>query len=554
MGVTENKQPLPIGIDSFRMVRNNGYYYIDKTLMIKDFIENKDGVALITRPRRFGKTINMSMMSDFFDIMQDSRDIFEGLKIMDTEYADKINTRPVIYISLKGCTGKDEQSLLLAFQDTLISEYIRYDAYFGESIDHENAYYYDFYRVFKGLKDRTMTFPLLRSSLNYLVMAAYTYFKKEVIILIDEYDQPMLSSYEYGYRDELKDFFAEFFGCVLKGNTMVSQALLTGIQRVAKESIFSRLNNIQVYSVVNTGYCKYFGLTAEETKTALAGYGYELNDDVKNMYDGYRFGDTEIYNPWSILNYMKNGRLEPYWINTSTNMLIRAAMQQTNLFSGAEFEQLLTNESVNVTARLEASFMELSTEDTLWGLLINSGYLTVLEEIQDPFLKQLKVTIPNGEVRGEFQSIISELGDMNENRLNELLKALISVNMLKFEKIYKDMVLNMTSSFDAAHENAYHMLMLGMCAGLSRYYRISSNMENGYGRSDIRLESKVKIYPHIVIEFKQSRDKSIESMKKEAIDQIIEKEYCTGLKGKVLCVGIVHKGKECGVEYREMEV
>ena len=552
MGKTGQSRPLPIGIDSFRELRENDYYYVDKTLMIRDFIKFRDKVALITRPRRFGKTLNMSMLNDFFDITQDSRAIFGGLKIMDTEYADQINTRPVVYFTMKGCSGNTMEELRKGFCDTLYDVFLHFYEILDNRDIRNNARCQRYFMLYNILRNGTASFIDLRSSLNYLVMAVEEYYHKPVLLLIDEYDQPILSAYEGGYREELNDFFAEFYGCVLKGNILVSQALLTGIQRVAKESIFSRLNNICVYSVLDTQYEEYFGLAEDETKCALSDYGYELNADVKSMYNGYVFGHVNIYNPWSILCYLNKGNLEPYWVNTSTNTLIRTAMKQTGLPDSLEFEQLLTNQSVEVIAQLEASYIELGNHETLWGLLINSGYLTVKRHWSS-IAQWYEVTVPNGEVAMEFRKIVAEFGRLNDNSLTKMLNSLVTLDMDTFEKQYQELTLVLTSSHDAANENAYHMLMLGICAGLSRYYRISSNQESGLGRSDIRMESVWKDYPHIIIEFKHDREAALETMGKKALEQILDKQYHAGLHGKVLCLGIAHKGKECAMEYKVIE-
>lgn len=392
------KQILPIGIDDFRKVRENGYYYVDKTLMIQDFIENKDEVALVTRPSRFGKTLNMTMLREFFDLAKESRIIFEGLSIMNTPCQDQINTVPVVYFTMKNCSGSTSEELLYKLCDTLFLEYGRYEKLFEGKINKDDYRYLSFYQNLELFKQGTHTFITISLAITHLMRAIHAFYGKKVVLLIDEYDQPILSSYENGYKKEAGEFFADFYSSALKGNPDLSQALLTGIQRVAKESIFSKLNNVQVYTVLDPFYASYFGLTGLETERLLDDYGYELNDEIRMMYDGYRFGMTEMYNPWSLLCYVKNGILNNYWINTSTNFLIKEALKSPGQGFQSKFDLLMLQGTADIEANLETSFIELQDGRSLWGLLINSGYLTV-EAVLNPRQTRLRVRIPNGEVR-----------------------------------------------------------------------------------------------------------------------------------------------------------
>lgn len=542
------KKILPVGNDSFLTIRENDWYYVDKTLLIKDFIEYQDTVALITRPRRFGKTLNMTMLREFFDITKDSKAIFKGLAIMDEDYSAQINSRPVIYLSFKDCTGKNSEELKSNMSNELFNEYRRYHTIFGDNTDKKDLYYIKYYKLLHDMAQDSTTWMGLGNAIDHLLTAAATFFGKTPILLIDEYDQPILSSYQNGYREELSDFFSVFYGSVLKGNEYLGQALLTGIQRVAKESIFSKLNNVTVYTVTDRRYSRYFGLTPDETRKLLEYYDLELNPAVKQKYNGYLFFDQQIYNPWSILNYANSHLLKNYWINTSTNYLVKKALSEADSSFQHKFEQLTMKGSTTVGINLETSFIELQNNSTLWGLLVNSGYLTIEEQIDFDYMK---VKIPNDEVYSEFQKIVAEQANIQDDDLKEMLNHLIHNELDDFLKIYQKIVLSCTSYYDAK-ENAYHMLLLGMCISLRNLYLVTSNLEAGHGRHDIRLEARKKGYMHIIIEFKQGKD--IENLKNVALQQILDEQYYAGLSGEILCLGIAHDIKRCAIAYQKLTV
>jgi len=545
----EAKKALPIGEDDFRTVIEEDYYYIDKTLLIKDFLTYKNKVALITRPRRFGKTLNMTMLRDFLDITGDSQKIFEGLKIMETRYADRINSVPVVYLSLKNCIGKTVEDLETSFAEEMYREYKKYGKQLA-NVDKKDSDYSRFFKVFNILEEEKegedrnkhiqKNLIFIQHSLSYLIEALYTYYNVRPIVLIDEYDNPIIEAHLKGFREEFTSFFSTFLTTALKGNPHVAQALLTGIQRVAKESIFSKLNNVVVYNVLDEGYAEYFGLIEAETRTLLDFSGLELNDKVKQYYDGYSFAGIEIYNPWSLLNYAQKKKMRNYWIKTSTNVLVKESVLAANPDFHRAFEKLIKDEKVSVGMNLEASFAELPRTDTLWGLLVNAGYLTVIDE--DYELNRFTVRIPNREIVTEFKEIVSEYTKLSSQMLQEMLVALMNVDMDEFLNIYQELVLTSTSYHDAK-ENAYHMLMLGMVMQLRDLYEVTSNIEAGEGRSDIRLKSKSASRPHIILEFKQGED--VARLKHEALEQIEEKQYYAGLEGNVLCVGIAHYKKKC---------
>jgi hypothetical protein len=541
------KKRLPVGIDNFREIREDDKYYVDKSLLIQRFIQQNDKVALITRPRRFGKTLNMTMLREFFDITSDSTDIFDGLAIMDTEYSKLINSRPVVYFTFKDCKANTVESLRIKINSIILTEYAKYYRIFKGAVDESETYFYRFFMVYDKLLNNDADISVLEMSVELLERVLYEYYRIKPIVLIDEYDQPIISSYEYGYHDQLKAFFSGFYGAALKGQDCLHQAMLTGIQRVVKESIFSQLNNVRVYTVIDEQYSDYFGLHENETRELLAYYGLPLDEPVKQKYNGYLFYKTEMYNPWSVLNYADIGRLDNYWINTSTNYLVRQSISEANDYFHRDFDKLIADDIAEVSPDLGCSFIELKHNDTLWGLLVNAGYVTVLEQLDELFMK---VRIPNGEVRSEFLRIVADRANVQSRDLQKMFKYLLQKNLDGFLDIYRELVISCTSYFDAK-ENAYHMLFLGMCVSLNNIYKITSNIESGYGRSDIRMESLSKERPHIVIEFKQGDEP--DKLRQEALKQILDKKYYTGLTGEILCVGIAHNKKICSLAYKILD-
>ena len=542
----EGKQRLPIGIDDFRKLRENGFYYVDKTLMIKNFIEIQDEVALIARPRRFGKTLNMTMLREFFDIMEDSRAIFSGLAIMDTEYARQINSRPVIYLTFKDCKARTPDELLELLKKELYREYLRFEKVLKVYWEQDSYEKQDFYSMIELLRSPRSHSVLMESALRDLIHAVKGYYRIPPILLIDEYDQPIMSSYEYGYHEQLGPIFSNLYGSAMKGNSELGQALLTGVQRVAKESIFSQFNNARVYTVLHKQYAPFFGLSPAETTALLTSYDLALDTDVQKKYDGYRFGGLDMYNPWSILNYADTGCLDSYWIHTSSNYLIKQALKTADRKFWEDFDKLAAGQTVPVWLTLETAYVERGSNYSLWGLLVNSGYLTALERVD---ANTVVVKVPNDEVMAEFQMLIAEISGIDGLELQQMLSCLLKKDMNRFFQLYQDIVLSCTSFMDAK-ENAYHMLFLGMCITLRDNFKVTSNLEAGYGRSDILLESLRPGIPSIIIEFKQGEN--IERLKEEALDQILQQKYCAGLKGEVICVGLAHDKKRCQMAYKEL--
>lgn len=544
----KERKILPIGTDDFRRLRRNNAYYVDKTRMIKDFIEMQDEVALVARPRRFGKTLNMTMLREFFDITKDSREIFEGLEIMDTEYANQINSRPVIYFTFKDCKGTTVDDLMALVKRNLYQEYLRYEKVLRNKMNKDSFETRDFYEMINVLRDPHASHGQYSFAIQLLTQYVYDSFGIAPILLIDEYDQPIMSSYENGYHDQLGQFFSSLYGSAMKGNAALGQALLTGVQRVAKESIFSQFNNARVYTVLHKAYAPYFGLTADETEMLLNDYGLKLDESVRKKYDGYRFGDIEMYNPWSILNYADLRSLDNYWINTSSNHLIKIALKNADRRFWEKFEQLVSGKEIAVWVTLETSYVERDSNYSLWGLLVNSGYLTALRRVD---VNTVVVRIPNDEVMSEFQMLIAEISGIDGLDLKQMMSSLLNKEMELFLSLYQDIVLSCTSYMDAK-ENAYHMLFLGMCITLRGSYKVTSNLESGHGRSDITLQSISPKNTNVILEFKQG--KNIDLLKEEALKQILDNRYYAGLTGEVLCVGVAHDKKRCDIAYKIINV
>ncbi|MBS5606607.1 MAG: AAA family ATPase [Enterocloster asparagiformis] len=540
----EGRKTLPIGTDDFRKLRENNAYYVDKTLMIKDFLEMRDEVALVARPRRFGKTLNMTMLREFFDIAKDSKALFEGLTIMDTEYASQINSRPVIYFTFKNVKGVSVEELTAQLKLSMQEEYSYYERIFKGKLD-KNLYGTEkFYETYELLMDRKSSYIYLSSALLDLTRVVYEFYGIRPVLLIDEYDQPIMSSYEYNYHEQLGAFFSNFYGSAMKGNPSLGQALITGVQRVAKESIFSQFNNPQVYTVIDKEYAPYFGLNEDETSRLLEEYGLELNEEVRRMYDGYRIGGIEMYNPWSIINYAKKGRLENYWVKTSANFLVKVALKEADRSFWKAFEQLIGGQEKLVYITLDTSFAERASSYSLWGLLVNAGYMTVTKWVD---AETCIVKIPNGEVMSEFQTLIAEISGIERLDLQQMFACLLKRDMETFLELYRSIVISCTSYMDAK-ENAYHMLFLGMCITLRGSYKVTSNLEAGYGRSDITLQALSPKDINVIVEFKQGEN--IEQLKEDALRQILDNRYYVGLSGEVLCVGIAHDKKRCEMAYK----
>lgn len=541
---------IPTGIKSFRKLREENYYFVDKTLMIKDFLERGSEVTLITRPRRFGKTINMSMMSEFFDITKDSKEIFKGTKIMDTPYASELNQYPTIFISF--ADAKENKETIVKFlKNQFQLEYSRYNYIFKDMDEYEEN---DYRIINEGIKNnQNGTLQDIEKALIFLMHRLKKYYGKDVVLFIDEYDTPFIEAKTGNFYQEIKGSLATLLRSSLKNSGDLKYAMLTGIQRVAKENIFSDLNNLVVCDVTDQRYASYFGFTNNETQELLEYYGLELNDEVKKMYDGYHIGNQDIYNPWSLLNYADTQKLISFWVNTSANSMIKNALKQADYTFKNQYDKLIKEGKLDTYVSMQTSFFEEANNSTLWGLFVNAGYLTVTKEIN--LLKgKYRIEIPNEEVKQEFIKLTEYQLGLSSGTLDTVTESLVNEDQETFLENYQE-ILMIPSYHDLEKENSYHMMMLGMCLCLNKDYEIISNREVGKGREDIILKAKDEKRTSFVLEFKylkedkKALEEALDELSNKAIQQIKENKYDYGLKGKVIYIGLAHHGKNVSVKW-----
>ncbi len=542
------RKAIPLGVVDYETLKNQNYFFIDKSMMIYDFLMRKSTVTLITRPRRFGKTINMSMMSSFFDITKDSKEIFKDTKIVETEYISEMNQYPTIFISFANAKN-DKWNVVKEIKLQLRKEYDRYAHVFEQkmTVFEQNEYE----SLVQGLMTKNDgILDNIIDALSFLMERLEKYYHKKVMVFIDEYDTPFIEAHVGGYYEELRGGLSSLLHNALKTSTSLHYAMMTGIQRVAKENIFSDLNNLVVCTVKDPEYSQYFGFTEEETKQTLEYYDLSLNDEVKSMYDGYHFGEHDIYNPWSILNYASRKVLEPYWVNTSSNTMIKKAISSSDEAFERGYEELIRNGKLETTVKMDTSFFEVNNTENLWGLLVNAGYLTLHKtiSIQDSLYI---IKIPNQEVQLEFRKLTAYHLKATETDLTVLFNSLKRCKKEDFEDRYRKILLTLPSYHDLKDENSYHMMLLGMCAWLSNEYEVISNREVGKGRCDIILKSKKNQISYI-LEFKYTNDSSVDlkQLAKSAIDQINSRRYDSELSGTVIRIGLAHYQKNVEIEWQ----
>ncbi len=542
------RKAIPLGVVDYETLKNQNYFFIDKSMMIYDFLMRKSTVTLITRPRRFGKTINISMMSSFFDITKDSKEIFKDTKIVETEYISEMNQYPTIFISFANAKN-DKWNVVKEIKLQLRKEYDRYAHVFEQkmTVFEQNEYE----SLVQGLMTKNDgLLDNITDALSFLMERLEKYYHKKVMVFIDEYDTPFIEAHVGGYYEELRGGLSSLLHNALKTSTSLHYAMMTGIQRVAKENIFSDLNNLVVCTVKDPEYSQYFGFKEEETKQTLEYYDLSLNDEVKSMYDGYHFGEHDIYNPWSILNYASRKVLEPYWVNTSSNIMIKKAISSSDEAFERGYEELIRNGKLETTVKMDTSFFEVNNTENLWGLLVNAGYLTLHKtiSIQDSLYI---IKIPNQEVQLEFRKLTAYHLKATETDLTVLFNSLKRCKKDDFEDRYRKILLTLPSYHDLKDENSYHMMLLGMCAWLSNEYEVISNREVGKGRCDIILKSKKNQISYI-LEFKYTNDSSVDlkQLAKSAIDQIDSRRYDSELSGTVIRIGLAHYQKNVEIEWQ----
>ena len=564
----KRKKKLPIGLSDFKDMIEKNYYYFDKSELIENILEDGSIVKLFTRPRRFGKTLNMSMLKYFFDVKnkEENKKLFEGLNISKSEYFEKQGEFPVISISFKNYNKNDWESGFKSIKSTISDIYAKFE----DLMEHLNK------RDLKKFEDIWLEKDEgdWEKSLLNLTKYLYNYYGKKVVVLIDEYDQPIINSYIKGYYSETIDFFKSFYGSVLKDNEYLEMSVITGILRVAKENIFSGLNNLEVHTILDSEFTEYFGIMEDEVEEALKDFNleYEL-EDVQKWYNGYLFGDTKVYNPWSIINFLKKGRLRPYWVNTSGNGLIQLYLEKLKNEIFDEFSKLLNKESVlkRINDNMTFGNLEANFEKNIWNLFFHSGYLTLVEEY-DEDEEGIYLKIPNEEILKMFSEMFIEVYFKDTNNFLDMTEALKNGDIKKFKLGLNKVLLENTGIFDVNgiyKEQFYHGFMLGMILILKNEYEITSNGFAGKGRYDLLLKPKnvLEGKEGIIFELKIvnansdekfSGDKLKEKLEKEcevALNQIDEKEYVSVLKNagveRILKIGIAFFGKEFEVKFEK---
>ncbi len=541
-----------LGTNRFsKLIREDGYF-VDKTLLIKDFLERKKQVTIITRPRLFGKTINITMMSEFFDNTKDSKKLFKGTKIMDTSYASEINQYPTLFFSFSNARS-NKKTIISEIRSQIINEWTKYDFVFTDLNKDEKIKYEACQHVLINWKDDD--FIGITDVISFLIERLEIYYGKKVMLFIDEYDTPFIEAYRENFYDEIEEGITHLFMSILNKSSSLKYAMLIGIQTFANESIFSKLDNVIVCDVSNQIYAPYFGFDEKETKQLLEYYHLEFNEEVKEVYDGYCIGNIGIYNTWSILNYVNSKELRPFWINTALNKMLKDFFNKSDDNFKKQYEQLIANGYLETRVTLQTSFYEVANTSNLWGLFVNAGYLTV-DEIIDIADNYCRIRIPNNEVKTEFRSLTEYYLSLYEGQLNQLSHFLINEQFDEFSKYYQH-ILMLPSYHDLNNENSYHMMMLGMCLCLSDNYKIISNREEGKGRCDIIIQAHDEKKTSFIIEFKYFKEdkkdfeKALDKLSNEAIQQIKDRKYDYDLKGKVIYIGLAHHGKDVMMKWEE---
>ena len=563
------KRSLPIGISDFKRIIEDNYYYVDKTSLISSILKDGAGVKLFTRPRRFGKTLNVSMIKYFFDIekREENRKLFEGLDISKSKYFEKHGTAQVISIS---CRKSDEKNWEVGFRriKTEIGNVYSEFKFLMDVLDKKESKKFEDIWLEKDEAD-------WKNSLLNLSKYLYSYYGKKVIILIDEYDQPIIDSYVKGYYGDAINFFKSFYGCVLKDNSRLKIGILTGILRVAKENIFSGLNNLEVHTILDDRFTGYFGLLEEEVEQALKDFGLESElSNVQKWYNGYLFGNTKVYNPWSIISFLNRDVLKPYCVNTSKNELIKECLKKCKNEKFPDFSKLLNKKTIlkRINDNITFCHLEFNYPKNIWNLFFHRGYLTLSDKITDDVRCNLK--IPNEEILKMFSETFIEIYFDDYDMFLDMTDALKDGNIELFQKNLKEVLLENAGIFDLSgkyKEQFYHGLLLGIMLVLKNEYEITSNNFSGKGRYDLLLKPKdlKKQKEGIVIEVKivnLENEKNVpenkvqEILKKEcelALRQIEEMEYCAALKNagidNFLKIGIAFYGKEVEVAFKNEE-
>jgi hypothetical protein len=556
---------IPLGISDFKMLIDEDYLFVDKSELIKEFWESSGQTILVPRPRRFGKTLNMSMIKYFFENSSKNNSyLFKGLNIEShKETMELQGMYPVIYLSFKDEKHSSFEYLREGLSNIFSTLYIEHEYCLNNPKLHSvEKEYYD------SVISKKASIIELGNALKKLSEYIHSYFEQKVIILIDEYDVPIQAAYLNNYYAEAIEFMRNLLSGAFKDNNFLQKGLITGILRVAKESIFSGLNNLKVESILNENLCDKFGFTDLEIEALVSDYDIkEELVNIKGWYNGYYFGNTTIYNPWSILNYLSSPKagLKPYWVNTSSNDLVNFLLAKASEDVKKDLEVLINGESITKTIDENIVMGDIEkSSNNLWSFLLFTGYLKAKEAYRKEEFIFYNLSIPNREVRSLYKSIIENwfLDTIAKNNYDIMIKSLITGDIKIFGKLLKQFVLKSISYFDVGGyegEKVYHAFVLGMLISLNDTHEVLSNRESGYGRYDVMIIPKDISKLGIVIEFKKldpDDEETLEETAEVALKQIKDKKYSTTLKDKgvksIKEIGIVFKGKELYIKEREI--
>ena len=539
-----------IGVSDFKHLIEEDFYYFDKTKFIDEIIQDGAQVKLFTRPRRFGKTLNMSMLKYFFDIRKadENKKLFKDLYIEKTDSFKEQGQYPVIFLSLKDLKATTWEEMEKDIKSTVASLFLEYEALYYELGEFDKP-------LFKKIATKEVDIENLKEVLKFLTKILYEKYNKKVVVLIDEYDSPLVSAYINGYYEKAKNFFKTFYSIVLKDNTYLQMGILTGIIRVIKAGIFSDLNNLRTYTILSDVYTDSYGLTEEEVEKSLKDYGIEAEiSKVKYWYDGYKFGNSEVYNPWSILNFLQDKELRAYWVDTSGNDLINDVLKQITKDTIRALERLFDGEGLRQNISGTSDLSKLLNENELWELLLFSGYLTIEEKIDQ---KNYILRLPNKEVKELFKDSFLEKYFGRGNKLSDLMEALTENRIDEYEERLQEVLLTSVSYNDTkkGNEAFYHGLIMGMGLYLEGEYITKSNIESGLGRYDFLIEPKNKSKRAFIMEFKSTDSvEKLEEVSKEALKQIEDKKYDISLKQngikEITYIGIAFCGKQIKISYK----
>lgn len=560
-----DSKKLPIGISDYKELIEDDYYYVDKTDFIRQIIEEGSKITLLPRPRRFGKTLNLSTLRYFFEKTEGNiyRPLFNGKNIEGWKDFDKYQGKyPVILITLKDCKADTFEEVLDVLGQELQNEFLRHK-YLLEDPRTEHVYIRDFRNI---LENKTSEVEK-QKSLKMLSTMLTTYWGLPPLVLLDEYDTPIHVAFDKGYYDRMIGFMRNFMSLVFKDNTDIFRGVITGILRVSKESIFSGLNNIDVDTILERSMCTSFGFTQKETDRMLSDYSMgNLKDEVKQWYDGYLFGGQTIYNPWSVLSFIsKGGVLAPYWVNTGSDVLLRHLLADGPSQIRSGVESLIQGEPIRSVINDKLAFPDLLANPTnIWSFMLFSGYLKASDpQLNFDDLIEYELQIPNREVKIVYRTIIQswiDNGPVKNERLELMLQALKENNMPIFQRVLNDFVVNTLSYYDTSGrdpEKVYQAFLLGMLVN-SGAYEVSSNRESGLGRYDILLRPRDLSKQGVIMELKlydSMYDKSVDSVLNSALQQIEDKQYAATLQAAgvtdILKMAITFDGKQVWVKTAE---